>query len=316
MVLRWIQNINLAWYPHINVMQVDYEAEDIPITQARRAILIFFTFLSIIITNYSPLTPLVMVEYLDFATEQADLRTKPIHSDEDMRMAYLPIDQYINKVANGQMYRVERGQYWYRFIYESKYLHEGAVYPGFDRKHLSPSDRVRSGLSNYHLFYSMSEAPLSSIADRFKTDKQVMYITRNEKDTGYGIKLTYYLYANKDYKIGSGFSRNPRPSTMYLYPFANYGLILGFIGFMAYILPVLPSRNERTTRRSCVVDLLVHYLLIIPLFIFPILLVGGVTQALTNNLLFTLFSWVLSLLGVWSMLKRPSFLIHFETINE
>ncbi len=166
-----------------------------------------------------------------------------------------------------------------------------------------PSDQYPSKV----FFYRPHEPHVKEISHYLIEDNQVIYLRLAEKNIAEEfkyLKVSYKMYSNNDFHLGSGFSRYPRPPTYILYPYRKYSLWILLLGLIFYIfLPVKPisKKSLRYPRWRVIIGDLAATILTFVFFSMPFFITGGVIQAVYPYFILSAVFWLISLLGIYTI---------------
>jgi hypothetical protein len=263
----------------------------------RRGILLAGVVLALAMAKFAVLKPLLSLQAVDFAKEQAGERA---WTDEGTRLKGLPLLEYVAAKTKDAMVSVS-GQEWDAVFagLRAADANEAGARVWLER---APADERRWGFSGKWFFFRPSESPVAAIAGRLSADADRLTLEFHRDGEVEYWRAELHIFSSGDFHFGSGFSHSPKPPASFLFPFRKYSLLLVLLGLALYIL--LPRRRKEKGAifypawRIGLGDF-ASFLLIVPFFAMPLLIVGGTVQALTQGWMLGLVFWPLALLGVW-----------------
>ena len=250
------------------------------------------------------LTPLVLVETVDFAKQQkkeGSYMGVRIMTDAKKRLRDMPPEAYIDEKTRGRIHRVT-GPEWDALFFHLSAINSGkTAEKAWSRR--MPSDQHPMKV----FYYRPGEGPVKDLAGSFTGNNDSLYAVLSSSE-GSGqrayLKMTYRAYSDDDFHFGSGFSRYPTPPTSMLYPYRLLSIILASLAVLIYVFPRRKAGPPGTIRypswRILMCDI-VSVILIVPFFAFPFFIIGGSVQAFTVGWPLLFFFWPIAILGVWSL---------------
>ena len=263
----------------------------------RRGVLLACVCLAMWAAKFAVLKPLMSVRTVDFAEKQ---KGETRWTDEGKRLAALSLEDYVADKTKGVRLQVS-GHDWERFFMAARAA-SGGKPPDRSWARRIPADERHYGFTDETVFFRPGEPPVREIAGRFKADNDRAYLVLEAAGVPAYLEITYHIYSSDDFHFGSGFSRMPKPPAAFLYPYRRTSLWILIVGLGAYLL--LPRRKkspnaiEYAAWRNILGDF-ASFLLIVPFFFLPLLIVGGSVQALTQGWMLCLVLWPLGMMGVW-----------------
>jgi hypothetical protein len=263
----------------------------------RRGILLACVGLALGTAKFAALKPLVTLQTIDFAGEQRDVRT---WTEEGARLKGLPLAEYIAEKTKGASTDVS-GPAWAALFagLRAADANEGDARTWLER---APADERRWGFSNKSYFFRPEEAPVAAIAGKLARDADRVYVEMRRGETVEYLRAELHVFSGDDFHFGSGFSHMPKPPASFLFPYRRYSGLIALLGLAAYLF--LPRHKKEKGAifypawRNALGDF-AAFLLIVPFFALPFLIVGGTVQAVTQGWMLCLIFWPLALLGVW-----------------
>ena len=265
----------------------------------RRLILLVFICVAVWLAKLACLAPLILVQSVDFTEKQkkeGSYMGFRMMTDEKQKLHDMPMHDYISAVTKGRIIGAA-GREWEELF--------GAITAVTDGRKISDewSRRLPSDQHPMKILFFRADEPLfSSLSGYFRAAGDTAYAARPAGNRTEYLKLEYRVYRDDDFHFGSGLSSYPHPPTHLLYPYRKYGLWLLLIGLLAYLL--LPrTKSEPGTLQyplwRMVLGDIASFLLIIPFFSLPILIIGGSKQLFTQGWPLIPFFWPLFFIGIW-----------------
>lgn len=267
----------------------------------RRGILLACVCLAIVAAKFAVLKPLVRVQPVDFAEKQKD---ESKWTEEGQRLSGLAPEAYIAEKTKGVLVPVA-GPEWERLFEGMKAVQVGSTGDAKLWRRV-PSDERKFQFVSKSLFYRPTEAPLTEIAARLQAEHDTVYLALKQAGAVSYLEATLHTFSSDDFNFGSGFSHSPKPPAAFVFPYRAYSPWILVLGLAVYI--ILPRRKAEKnalhypTWRNVLGDF-GSFLLIVPFFAFPILIIGGTVQAVSQGWMLCLVFWPIALLGVW-LLRR------------
>jgi len=275
----------------------------------RRGILLACVCLALWTAKFAVLKPLLTVKTADFAEEQRDERT---WTDDERRLKGLPLTEYIAEKTKGMLVTVS-GPAWERLFAGVRAADAGAA-GGGEWLHRAPADERRWDSSNKSYFFRPEEAPVADIAGKLSGNADRVTAALETNGTTAYVEVELHVFSADDFHFGSGFFHTPKPPASFLFPARRFSAPIALLWMAAYIF--LPRRKKNKGAifypawRNALGDF-AAFLLIVPFFALPLLIVGGSVQAITRGWPFCLVFWPLAFLGVW-LLRRMAWYAGYE----
>lgn len=270
--------------------------EDAPVELWRRMILLGCVCTAIWLAYQASLATLISVDVEDFVEEH---RKESRFGGENGLLS-----EYI--ATKGRLVKV-RGAAWEDFF---KNVREGV---GEEWTRRLPNERHPLRI----LFFKPDEPPLNEVSNQLSAANDVLYLTLGDaKETTY-VKLTRREYSDDDFQFGSGFAPYPDPPSFLLYPYRRHSLWVLLAGLAVYVLAPrkkIPSAFGYSGWRIFLGDL-VAFLIIVPFFGLPFLIVGGSLQVVKEGWPLLIFFGPLFLLGVFT-LKLSAWFAGYQLLLE
>jgi len=274
----------------------------------RRLILLVLVCTSIWLAKYADLSPLILIEPVDFAELQGEegkyMGMRRIITEDRQRLLDMPLTEYTTEKTKGRLFQVD-GREWEELFQNLIALKEETMAAKEWSKRL-PSDQHPMKI----VFFKPDESPVNAFGNYFKQKHDEVYVSLTEENTTRYLKLQYRTYSDDDFHFGSGFSNYPTPPTYMLFPYRQYSLYIALVGLLIYIVIPRQKQHPQAIRyplwRIFLGDI-VAMVFIVPFFSFPFFIVGGSTQVFTERWPFLLFFWPVFFLGVWLLTISASF---------
>lgn len=255
---------------------------------------------SIWMAKYADLSPLILIEPVDFAELQGEegkyMGMRRIITEDRQRLLDMPLTEYTTEKTEGRLFQVE-GKQWKEIFQNLITLKEEKKVAKEWSKRL-PTDQYPGA----YFFFKPDESPINAFRNYFKQKHDEVYVSLTEGNKTRYLKLQYRTYSDDDFHFGSGFSNYPTPPTYMLFPYRQYSLYTALSGLLIYIFIPRQKQHPQAIRyplwRIFLGDV-VAMLVIVPFFSFPFFIVGGSTQVFTEGWPFLLFFWPVFFLGVW-----------------
>ena len=275
----------------------------------RRGILLVCVCLAIWMAKFAVLKPLLTLEAVDFAKEQADERT---WTEEQQRLKGLPLAEYIAEKTKGSLAEVS-GLAWER-LYAGIRAADANESGGKEWLRRVSADERRWGFSGKSYFFRPAEEPVVDISGRLRNNADILYLALATAEKISYLEAQFHVFSVDDFHFGSGFSHMPKPPAAFLFPFRKFGLPVILLGLAVYVF--LPRRKREKESISyphwrLILGDFASFLLFVPFFALPFFIVGGSVQALTQGWMFCLVLWPLAFLGLW-LLRRNVWYADYE----
>jgi hypothetical protein len=264
----------------------------------RRLILLVLICVAIWLAKLASLAPVMLIEPLDFAEKQKNEGSYlgvRIMTDEKQRLSDMSLNDYIAEITGGRLFQV-KGKEWDDIFDNAIAVAEGKSV----RKEWAmrlPSDQHPMKV----LFFRADEPPVNTLSGHFKKANDRVYVFRTMGNGTKYLELDYRVYSDDDFHFGSGLSNYPHPPTYLLFPYRTFSLWLALAGLIIYLaLPrkkAYPGDIRYPFWRIVLGDIL-SFIVIVPFFSFPILIIGGSKQLFTQGWPLIPFFWPFFFLGV------------------
>jgi hypothetical protein len=263
----------------------------------RRWILLVAVSAALFFVFFASLKPYLTVEPVDMAAAQKD---ESRWTERGQYLAQLPLDEYIAEATRGQRLDVS-GPDWEKMLSEIRRASVENPLPPSWRDRVSKSEHDQAYYPR-QVHFSADEPPLAGLAHGLKKNGQQAYLVLT---TGAGppyFSLTYHAFTSNDFGFGSGLSHLPKPPARIFRPLRRYSLPILFLGLAAYIFLPWPRRKKdalQYQRWRIVLGDFASFLLFVPFFTLPMLVLGGAVQGLTQGWILAAVVWPLAFAGVW-----------------
>lgn len=217
-------------------------------------------------------------------------------TDKKQRLSDMPLNDYVAEVTGGRLIRAE-GRDWKELFGAITAINEGRKMSDEWSKRL-PSDQHPMRI----LFFRADEPLFSSLSGYFQKAGDTVYAAKPTGNRTEYLKLEYRVYRDDDFHFGSGLSSYPHPPTYLFFPYRKYSLWPVLAGLAAYLLlPGVKSVSGSLCypRWRIVLGDIASFILIVPFFSLPILVIGGSKQLFTVGWPLIPFFWVLFFMGIW-----------------
>jgi len=264
----------------------------------RRVILLFSFLAAVLVFLYADLSPVVIVQTVDFEAQQkkeGSYLGVRLMTERTTRLAGLPLQDYITEVTKGRLFDVT-GRGWETTAQSAAGARDpGALAKDWQRR--LPSDKHPLGV----LFFRPSEVPVDQLATLFGKSGDEVFLRLGTADNAVYLKAQYRAYSDDDFHLGSGFTNYPTPPTGFLYPGRTWSPWVAAAGFALYVLlpwPKRPPGAQAFRRWRVVATDVVALLMTVPFFAFPFFITGGTVQAFTEGWPLFFFFWPILLIGL------------------
>jgi hypothetical protein len=267
--------------------------------ELRRRVILLGSFLAAILTAlYADLSPVVIVQPVDFAAQQkkeGSYLGVRLMTERTTRLAGLPLQDYIAEATKGRLFDAT-GRGWETTAQQAA----GAGNPGAlakEGQRRLPSDKYPLGV----LFFRPSEAPVDQLASLFAKSGDEVFLRLGAPGRAIYLKAQYRAYSDDDFHLGSGFTNYPTPPTDFLYPGRTWSPWVALAGLALYIVlpwPKRPSEALAYKRWRVVLCDVAALILTVPFFAFPFFITGGTVQAITEGWPLFFFFWPVAFLGL------------------
>ena len=264
----------------------------------RRVILLSSFLAAVLVFLYADLSPVVIVQTVDFAAQQkkeGSYMGVRLMTERTTRLAGLPLHDYITEVTKGRLFDVT-GRGWKTTAQQAA----GARDPGTlakDWQGRLPSDKYPLSV----LFFRPSEAPVNQLASLFQKPGDEVFLRLGTPEKAVYLKAQYRAYSDDDFHLGSGFTNYPTPPADFLYPGRRWSPWVAAAGLALYIALPWPKRPPEALaykRWRVVLCDVAALILTVPFFAFPFLITGGTVQAFTEGWPLFFFFWPIALIGL------------------
>ncbi len=181
----------------------------------RRVFLISSFFAAILFALYADLSPVVIVQHIDFRDKQkseGSYMGVRLMTERTTRLAALPLQDYIAEATKGRLFNVE-GRGWEPTV-ENAVAARGSRALAKEWQRRLPSDQHPMGV----LFFRPGEAPVNQLASLFQKSDDPVFLVQGAGEKAVYLKAETRVYSDGDFHLGSGFSNYPTPPTDFLYP--------------------------------------------------------------------------------------------------
>mgnify|MGYP005847178793 FL=1 len=181
----------------------------------RRVILLGSIFAAILVALFASLSPVVLVQHVDFADRQKNEGSYMgfrLMTERAKRLAGLPLQDYIAEVTKGRLFAVN-GPAWEAVAGNALAAARRMPIAAEWQRRL-PSDKYPSGV----LFFRPHEAPVNQLASLFSGSREPAYLRLETNGLPLYLKAEHRAYSNGDFHLGGGFSSAPTPPTDFLFP--------------------------------------------------------------------------------------------------
>lgn len=267
----------------------------------RRLILVFCVCTAVFLTYKASLSPLIMVEPVDFSERQKKEGTYMgvrHMTPEKKRLSEMPLNEYIHEVAKGRLLAVE-GREW-EDLFQGAIAAKAGGQVGKEWSKRFPPDKHATRV----LFFRPDESPVNSFAVHFKESRDSIYVSFIAGQHKRYLELQYRAYSNDDFHIGTGLTKYPHPPTSMLYPYRRYSPWIALVGLLIYLLVPRRKRHPQAVQYPSWRIMLGDFgamLFIVPFFAFPFMITGGSLQAFTVGWPLLIFFWPIFLLGLLAL---------------
>jgi hypothetical protein len=264
----------------------------------RRVFLISSFFAAILFALYADLSPVVIVQHVDFRDKQkseGSYMGVRLMTDRTERLAGLTLQDYIAETTKGRLFNVE-GRGWEPAV-ENAVAARGSRSLAKEWQRRLPSDQHPMGV----LFFRPEEVPVNHLASLFQKSNDPVFLVQGAGEKAVYLKAETRVYSDGDFHLGSGFSNYPKPPTDFLYPLRKWSSWVALAGLalcMALPWPKRPPEALAYKRWRVVLCDVVAVILTVPFFAFPFFITGGAVQAFTVGWPLFFFFWPIFLLGL------------------
>jgi len=273
----------------------------------RRLVLVVCICTAVFLAYKASLSPLIMVEPVDFGDRQKKEGTymgAKVMTPEKKRLSEMPLNDYIHEVTKGRLFEVE-GKEWEELFQNAIAAKEGKQVSREWSKRF-PSDKYASRV----LFFRPDESPMNSLTAHFQASREPIYVSLIAGQQKRDLELQYRAYSNDDFHIGTGLTNYPHPPTSMLYPYRRYSLWIALMGLLIYLLVPRQKKHPQAIQYPLWRIMLGDFgamRFIVPFFAFPFIITGGSLQAFTVGWPLLLFFWPIFLLGLWALIVSAWF---------
>jgi len=264
----------------------------------RRVFLLTCFFAAILVALYADLSPVVIVQHIDFREKQkseGSYMGVRLMTERTTRLAALPLQDYIAEATKGRLFNVE-GRGWEPTV-ESAVAARGSGSLAKEWQRRLPSDQHPMGV----LFFRPGEAPVNQLASIFQKFNEPVFLVQGAGEKAAYLKAETRVYSDGDFHLGSGFSNYPTPPTDFLYPLRKWSPWIAVAGLALYMVlpwPKRPFEAMAYRRWRVVLCDVAAVILTVPFFAFPFFITGGTVQAFTVGWPLFFFFWPIFLLGL------------------
>ena len=264
----------------------------------RRVFLLTCFFAAILVALYADLSPVVIVQHIDFREKQkseGSYMGVRLMTERTTRLAALPLQDYIAEATKGRLFNVE-GRGWEPTV-ENAVAARGSRALAKEWQRRLPSDQHPMGV----LFFRPDEAPVNQLASLFQKSDEPVFLVRGAGEKAVYLKAETRVYSDGDFHLGGGFTNYPTPPTDFLYPLRKWSPWIALAGIVLYIVLPWPKRPPEALayrRWRVVLCDVAAMILTVPFFAFPFFITGGTVQAFTVGWPLFFFFWPIFLLGL------------------
>lgn len=271
----------------------------------RRWILLAAVSAALVLALFASLKPFLTIEPVDMAAEQKD---ESGLTERGQYLAQLPLDQYIAEVTRDQRIEVS-GADWESFLAGVRQASTANPMPQEWRSRVSMSEHDQAYYPR-DVHFSIDEPPLAGLAHPWARNGQQAYLALNSAAGPSCFSLTYHAFTSDDFQFGSGLSHSPKPPARIFRPYRRYSLPILILGLAAYVLIPWPRRRKNALqyrRWRIVLGDFASFLLFVPFFAVPMLVLGGAVQGLTQGWILAAVCWPLAFTGVWLLFRNARY---------
>lgn len=264
----------------------------------RRVILISSFLAGILVALFADLSPVVIVQHIDFRDKQKSEGSYVgvrLMTERTTRLVGLPLQDYIAEITKERLFRVE-GTGWEAVAGNAGAARGSGTLGDKWRKRL-PSDQHPMGV----LFFRPGEAPVNQLVSLFRQSSDPVFLCIGTGEKAVYLKAEYRAYSDDNFHLGGGFSNYPTPPTDFLFPGRKWSPWIAVAGLVPYIVLPWPKRPPQALayrRWRVVLCDVAAVVLTVPFFAFPFFITGGTIQAFTVGWPLFFFFWPIFLLGL------------------
>jgi len=275
----------------------------------RRWVLLAAVSAALILGMYASLKPFLTIEPVDMAAAQKD---ESRWTERGQYLAQLPLAEYVAEVSRGQRIDVS-GPDWEKLL--------AGIRRASTEKPLPAEWKSRIGRSEYdqeyhprQVHFSIDEPPFAGLVGGLTRNGQQTYLALASGAGASFFSLTYHAFTSDDFLFGSGLSHSPRPPARIFRPYRRFSLPLLAAGLAAYILLPWPRRRRNALQyRRWRIGLgdFASFILFLPFFAIPMLVLGGAVQGLTRGWILAAVLWPVAFAGVWLLFRNARYAAFF-----
>jgi len=264
----------------------------------RRVILLGSIFAAILVALFASLSPVVIVQHVDFRDKQkreGSYMGFRLMTERAKHLAGLPLHDYIAEVTKWRLFAVG-GPAWEAVAINAVAAQQKQPL-GKEWQRRLPSDKYPAGV----LFFRPGEPPVHELASLFAGSRESAYLRLETNGPPLFLKAEHRAYSNEDFHLGGGFSSAPTPPTDFLFPGRRWSPWVAAAGLALYVLlpwPKRPPGAQAFRRWRVVATDVVALLMTVPFFAFPFFITGGTVQAFTEGWPLFFFFWPILLIGL------------------
>jgi hypothetical protein len=264
----------------------------------RRVFLLSSFFAAILFALYADLSPVVIVQHIDFRDKQkgeGSYMGVRLMTERTERLAGLTLHDYIAETTKGRLFNVE-GRGWEPAV-ENAVAARGSRALAKEWQIRLPSDQHPMGV----LFFRPEEAPVNQLATLFQKSNDPVFLVQGAGEKAVYLKAERRIYSNDDFRLGGGFTNYPTPPTDFLFPGRKWSPWVVAAGLVLYIALPWPRRPREALaykRWRVVLCDVAALILTVPFFSFPFFITGGTVQAFTEGWPLFFFFWPIAFIGL------------------
>ncbi len=198
----------------------------------RRVFLISSFFAAILFALFADLSPVVIVQHIDFRDKQkseGSYMGVRLMTERTERLAGLTLQDYITETTKGRLFNVE-GRGWGPTV-EHAVAARGSRALSKEWQRRLPSDQHPMGV----LFFRPEEDPVNQLATLFQKSNDPVFLVQGAGEKAVYLKAERRVYSDGDFHLGSGFSNYPTPPTDFLYPLRKWSPWVALAGLALYM---------------------------------------------------------------------------------
>lgn len=268
----------------------------------RRWILLAAVSAALMAAFYASLRPFLTVEPVDMAAEQKD---ESRLTERGQYLSQLLLDEYVAEVTAGQSVQVS-GTDWEALLAGVRRAATENPLPGEWKSRVSRQEYDQAYYPR-QVHFLAAEPPFAALGHGLTRTGQQAYLVLKAAAGASYFTLTYHAFSHDDFSFGSGLSHSPTPPDRIFRPFKRYAPWPLLAGLAAYILMPWPKRRKNALqyrRWRIVLGDFASFLLFVPFFAIPMLVLGGAVQGLTQGWILAAVFWPLAFAGVWLLFRN------------